>query len=41
MLLVPLTVRQIHSMQRLQAHAPEMKEIQQKYKGDRAKRTRS
>ena len=34
-LLVPLTVRQIHSMQSLQAHAPEMKEIQQKYKGDR------
>jgi YidC/Oxa1 family membrane protein insertase len=35
--LVPLTVRQIHSMQALQAHAPEMKAIQQKYKGDRAK----
>jgi YidC/Oxa1 family membrane protein insertase len=35
--LVPLTVRQIHSMQSLQAHAPEMKEIQRKYKGDRAK----
>jgi YidC/Oxa1 family membrane protein insertase len=35
--LVPLTVRQIHSMQSLQAHAPEMKEIQKKYKGDRAK----
>ena len=34
-LLVPLTVKQIHSMQSLQAHAPEMKEIQQKYKGDR------
>jgi YidC/Oxa1 family membrane protein insertase len=33
--LVPLTVRQIHSMQSLQAHAPEMKSIQQKYKGDR------
>ena len=29
MLLVPLTVRQIHSMQNLQAHAPEMKAIQQ------------
>ena len=27
-LLVPLTVRQIHSMQALQKHAPEMKEIQ-------------
>jgi len=35
--LVPLTVRQIHSMQSLQAHGPEMKAIQQKYKGDRAK----
>jgi YidC/Oxa1 family membrane protein insertase len=32
---VPLTVRQIHSMQNLQAHMPEMKAIQQKYKGDR------
>jgi YidC/Oxa1 family membrane protein insertase len=30
-------VRQIHSMQSLQAHAPEMKEIQRKYKGDRQK----
>ena len=37
MLLVPLTVRQIHSMQNLQAHAPEMKTIQQQYKGDRQK----
>src|SRR5256714_2908837 len=35
--LVPLTVRQIHSMQSLQAHAPELKSIQQKYKGDRTK----
>ena len=35
--LVPLTVRQIHSMQALQAHAPEMKEIQKRYKGDRQK----
>jgi YidC/Oxa1 family membrane protein insertase len=35
MALVPLTVRQIHSMQSLQRHAPEMKEIQKKYKGDR------
>ena len=34
-LLVPLTVRQIHSMQNLQVHAPEMKAIQQKYKSDR------
>ena len=36
-ILVPLTVRQIHSMQAMQRHAPEMKEIQRKYKGDRAK----
>jgi YidC/Oxa1 family membrane protein insertase len=35
MALVPLMVRQIHSMQALQAHAPEMKRIQQQYKGDR------
>jgi YidC/Oxa1 family membrane protein insertase len=35
--LVPLTVRQIHSMQSLQRHAPEMKELQKKYKGDRTK----
>jgi YidC/Oxa1 family membrane protein insertase len=37
MLLVPLTVKQIHSMQSLQRHAPEMKEIQRKYKQDRQK----
>ena len=37
MVLVPLTVRQIHSMQNLQRHAPQMKEIQRKYKGDRQK----
>ena len=36
-ILVPLTVRQIHSMQAMQRHAPEMKEIQKKYKGDRQK----
>jgi YidC/Oxa1 family membrane protein insertase len=36
-LLVPLTVRQIHSMQNLQRYAPQMKEIQKKYKGDKAK----
>jgi YidC/Oxa1 family membrane protein insertase len=36
-LLVPLTVKQIHSMQNMQAHAPEMKELQRKYKGDRTK----
>jgi YidC/Oxa1 family membrane protein insertase len=37
MLLVPLTVRQIHSMQNLQRYAPQMKEIQKKYKNDRQK----
>jgi YidC/Oxa1 family membrane protein insertase len=37
--LVPLAVRQIHSMQALQAHAPEMKAIQQRYKGDRQKQS--
>ena len=35
LVLVPVTVRQIHSMQNLQAHAPEMKEIQQRWKHDR------
>jgi YidC/Oxa1 family membrane protein insertase len=33
--LVPLTVKQIHSMQSMQAHMPEMKAIQQKYKTDK------
>jgi YidC/Oxa1 family membrane protein insertase len=37
MLLVPLTIRQIHSMQNLQRFAPQMKEIQKKYKHDRQK----
>lgn len=37
MLLVPLTVKQIHSMQSLQRHAPEMKAIQQRHKGDKQK----
>jgi YidC/Oxa1 family membrane protein insertase len=37
--LVPLAVRQIHSMQALQAHAPEMKALQQKYKGDRQRQS--
>jgi YidC/Oxa1 family membrane protein insertase len=36
-LLVPLTVKQIHSMQRMQAHLPEMKEIQKRYKTDKRK----
>jgi YidC/Oxa1 family membrane protein insertase len=33
--LVPVTVKQIHSMQNLQAHAPEMKAIQKKWKHDK------
>jgi YidC/Oxa1 family membrane protein insertase len=36
-LLVPLTVRQIHSMQRMQQYLPQMKEIQKRYKSDRRK----
>jgi YidC/Oxa1 family membrane protein insertase len=36
-ILVPLTVKQIHSMQNLQRYAPQMKEIQKKYKADRQK----
>ena len=36
-LLVPLTVKQIHSMQRMQQHLPEMKEIQKRYKNDKRK----
>lgn len=39
MLLVPVAVRQIHSMQSLQLHAPEMKAIQQRYKADRQKQS--
>jgi YidC/Oxa1 family membrane protein insertase len=35
--ILPLTVRQIHSMQSLQRHAPEMKEIQRKFKHDKQK----
>src|SRR5438309_9684501 len=34
-LLIPLTVKQYHSMQRLQAHMPELKAIQAKYKEDK------
>src|SRR6267142_2606935 len=37
MILVPLTVKQIHSMQNLQRYAPQMKEIQKKYKADKQK----
>jgi YidC/Oxa1 family membrane protein insertase len=35
MAIVPLTVRQIHSMQKLQVVAPELKALQQKYKNDK------
>ena len=39
MLLVPVAIRQIHSMQSLQIHAPEMKALQQLYKADRQKQS--
>ena len=39
MLLVPVAVRQIHSMQSLQIHAPEMKAIQQRWKHDRQRQS--
>jgi YidC/Oxa1 family membrane protein insertase len=35
--LVPLTVKQIRSMQHLQQHAPELKAIQQRHKGNKQK----
>ena len=38
-LLVPVALRQIHSMQSLQMHAPEMKAIQQRYKDNRQKQS--
>ena len=38
-LLVPVVLRQVHSMQSLQLHAPEMKAIQQRYKSDRQKQS--
>jgi YidC/Oxa1 family membrane protein insertase len=38
-LLVPIAVRQIHSMQSLQMHAPEMKAIQQRWKHDRQRQS--
>jgi YidC/Oxa1 family membrane protein insertase len=34
-LLLPLTIKQFHSMQRLQAHMPELKAIQARYKDDK------
>jgi len=36
-LLVPLAVKQIRSMQRLQRYAPQLKALQKKYKGDKQK----
>ena len=36
-LIVPLTVRQIHSMQNMQRFTPQMQEIKKKYKNDRQK----
>jgi YidC/Oxa1 family membrane protein insertase len=38
LLMVPLAVKQIHSMQAMQAHMPEMKAIQQRHKNDKQKR---
>ena len=38
-LLVTVAIKQIHSMQSLQIHAPEMKAIQQRYKSDRQKQS--
>lgn len=38
-LLVPVALRQIHSMQSLQMHAPEMKALQQKWKHDRQRQS--
>jgi YidC/Oxa1 family membrane protein insertase len=35
MVIVPLTIKQIRSMQKLQAVAPELKALQQKYKNDK------
>jgi YidC/Oxa1 family membrane protein insertase len=37
MVILPLTIKQVRSMQRLQIHAPELKEIQKKYKNDKQK----
>jgi YidC/Oxa1 family membrane protein insertase len=35
MAILPLTIKQVRSMQKLQVHAPELKALQQKYKHDR------
>jgi YidC/Oxa1 family membrane protein insertase len=34
-ILLPLAIKQIRSMQKLQQHAPELKALQEKYKGDK------
>ena len=41
MLLVPVTIRQIHSMQNMQRHMPQMKEIQKSTRATARSRTRS
>jgi YidC/Oxa1 family membrane protein insertase len=38
-LLVPVAIKQIHSMQSLQIHAPEIKALQQRHKGDRQRQS--
>jgi YidC/Oxa1 family membrane protein insertase len=38
-LIVPVAIKQIHSMQSLQIHAPEIKAIQQRYKSDRQRQS--
>ena len=39
-LILPLSIKQIRSMRALQAHQPEIKKIQEKYKGDRQRQQR-
>jgi len=40
LLILPLSIKQIRSMRALQAHQPEIKKIQEKYKGDRQRMQR-
>jgi YidC/Oxa1 family membrane protein insertase len=40
LLIVPLSIKQIRSMRALQAHQPELKQIQEKYKDDRQRMQR-
>ena len=35
LVILPLSIKQISSMRRLQQHAPELKALQEKYKGDK------